>query len=170
MQTTRLQTTKRRTSRWNAFLSKEIQRRNAALDDGETRARVSDGEITREIATQWKAMSEAEQVAATEDVLKELHERQENHKRGVHTVPIQAFHDTRATIATIQRELEDLHTRTGTEVLLFVVRADTKDYTVPYSFYTNKRLADYVLFATQNTTSEFALKLEGYCVSGMQGE
>ena len=126
MQASRITSKKRRTSRWNAYLSKELQRRNAGafstifiatrsvaadsastdVPEGEDRKRVSDGDLTREIARQWKSMSEEEQIAATDDTLKELQERQEDHMTGTHTVPIHAFHDARATVATIEREVQ----------------------------------------------------------------
>ncbi len=73
--------------------------------DGQDRVRVSDGDVTREIAEKWKAMSKREQVAATDDALAELQERRENHQRGTHVVPIQAFHDTKTTLASMQREV-----------------------------------------------------------------
>lgn len=61
--------------------------------------------MTREIATKWHAMSKDEQEAATADTMKELQERKEGHAKGTHTVPVQAFNDTRATLATLQREV-----------------------------------------------------------------
>ncbi|KAJ2973987.1 hypothetical protein NUW54_g11965 [Trametes sanguinea] len=169
LQSSRVASGKRRTSRWNAFVSKEMRRRNAELSEGNERNRVSDGEVLREIAATWKTMSEEEQIAATEEVLKELSERHEDQKKGAHTVPLQAFHDARATIATIQRELEDMHARTGVEALLFVARSETSSFVQPYAFHTSTRLAEFVHAATQSTMSDFALKMEGYCVAGLQG-
>ncbi|KAI0371592.1 hypothetical protein BV20DRAFT_941838 [Pilatotrama ljubarskyi] len=169
MQSTCLKSRKRRTSRWNAYLSRGLQRRNAELPEGADRTRVSDGDVARDIAEQWKAMSKEEQQAATDDTLKEMEEHRENHKKGTHTVPIQSFHDARATIANIQCELEDLHIRTGTEILLFAVHTDTSAYNQPYTFWSSKRVADFVSFATQSSVNAFVLKLEGYCISGMQG-
>lgn len=80
------------------------------MADGSERSRVSDGDVTRAIAAKWHSMSTEEQLAATEDAVKSLQDREENHKKGTHTVPIQAFHDARATVATIQREVSDAST------------------------------------------------------------
>ncbi|KAJ2968182.1 hypothetical protein NUW54_g13294 [Trametes sanguinea] len=162
MQSSRLCLSKRRMSRWNAFVFKEMQRRNADLPEGTDRKRVSDTDVTREIAETWKQMTPDEQEAATEDALKELQERKEDLTTGTHTVPLQAFHDARAT-------LENMHARTGVEALLFVCRSETSSYVQPYAFHTNKRLADFVHVVSKSTMSDFALRMEGYCVSGIEG-
>ncbi|KAH9850689.1 hypothetical protein C2E23DRAFT_734365, partial [Lenzites betulinus] len=169
MQSTRLKSRQRKTSRWNAYLSQELQRRNAELPEGEDRLRVSNVEVSREIADMWKGMSKEEQEDATEDALLELNERHENHKKGTHTVPIQAFHDTCATLSSIQRELEDLHMRTGTEILLFAVRSDTGSYNAPFTFWSNDRLVEFITYQTKLSVDKFVMKLESFCLSGMQG-
>ncbi|OSC97671.1 hypothetical protein PYCCODRAFT_1471710 [Trametes coccinea BRFM310] len=109
---------KRQTNHWNTFISKELRRSNAGmralrisiqatiqLSDGNDRTCVSDGEVLCDIAATWKNMSEEEQIAATEDTLKELSEHHEDHKKGVHTVPLQAFQYMCVTVAMIQREV-----------------------------------------------------------------
>ncbi|KAH9853145.1 hypothetical protein C2E23DRAFT_729112, partial [Lenzites betulinus] len=169
MQSTRLKTRQRKTSRWNAYLSQELQRRNADIPDGGDRVRVSDSGVAREIGEQWKAMSKEEQETVTEGALLELQERHEGHKRGTHTVPIQAFHDTRSTLASIQRELEDLHARTGTEILLFAVRSDLGSFNTPFCFWSDDRLSEFITYSTKLSVDKFVMKMESFCISGMQG-
>ncbi|KAI0676302.1 hypothetical protein C8Q78DRAFT_1141482 [Trametes maxima] len=156
--------------RWNAFLSKEVASHNAAVAaEGEDRKPVADQELLKDLGAKWKSMSKEEQVASTEDTLQALRERHEDHKRGTHTVPIQAFHDARATVATVKQELEDLHARTDIEAILLIARSDTSSYVQPLAFATSKRLTEFVHAATKSSLTEFALKMEGFCVSGMKG-
>ncbi|KAI0667164.1 hypothetical protein C8Q78DRAFT_994228 [Trametes maxima] len=163
MQTSRLNTQRRRASRWNAYLRKEMQRVNTALPEGEDHKRVSDKEVTNSIAAAWHSMSKEEQISATDDALKELEAHRENLKKGIHTVPIHAFHDSRSVTAGV---LTDVHARTGNEYVLFEVRSDTSSYNRPFVFFTSQRLNDFFVLVTQNTAAELALKMEGYCISG----
>ncbi|KAH9847641.1 hypothetical protein C2E23DRAFT_711718, partial [Lenzites betulinus] len=133
------------------------------------RKRVSDEDVIQQLSTQWNAISKEEQIAATDNVLEELKERNENLKKGTHTVAIQAFHDARATVESLEKELEHLHARTGIEALLFITRSTTSSYVQPFAFHTSGRLAEFVHALTNSNMSEFALKMEGYCLSGIQG-
>lgn len=66
-------------------------------------------------------------------------------------------------------QIEDLHMRTGTEILIFAVRSETSSFTQPWAFYTNDRLKEFINFTTGDTPELLAVRLEGYCVSGMKG-
>jgi hypothetical protein len=50
-------------------------------------------------------MSQEEQVAATEDTISELNARREAKALAPHHVPLHAFHDTRANIDSIVKEV-----------------------------------------------------------------
>ncbi|KAI0713718.1 hypothetical protein C8Q76DRAFT_576854, partial [Earliella scabrosa] len=169
MQHTRLKGQQRLPSRWNAFLSMEMEQRNKALPEGTDRKRVSEDDIPKEVSDKWHAMSKEEQAAYTEERYQELLARREGRQAPTPSVPIQTFHDARATVANIQQELIGLNTRTGIEALVFIVKSGPLDFNQPYAFYTNERLADYITLATKNTVPEFAKRLEGYCISGING-
>jgi hypothetical protein len=53
----------------------------------------------------WKNMSLEEQVAATEDAVAALKERREAKAHAPHHVPLHAFHDMRANIDSIEKEV-----------------------------------------------------------------
>ena len=59
----------------------------------------------KDLSERWKNMSEEERTAAVGDGVEELEERRENRKEGVQNVLINSFHDTRATLGIVQREV-----------------------------------------------------------------
>lgn len=50
-------------------------------------------DLSKELAEQWRLMSEEERDIATKDGIDELKERREMRVHAQHNVPIQAFHD-----------------------------------------------------------------------------
>ncbi|KAI0686685.1 hypothetical protein BC835DRAFT_1420287 [Cytidiella melzeri] len=119
----------RQTSRWNAFLSKETRARNETLPPGAPRPKVHD--FAPQICNLWKAMSKQEQVAATEEELVQIAGVKEMKKTASHSVALNAFHDARALLASVQSQMESLHNRTGLEMLLLAVRADAQNVSCP---------------------------------------
>lgn len=111
-------------------------------------------------------------------------------QRGVQNVPINAFHDSRATIAHIQTtvrpsltryimrrtsdnvdicQVENLYHRTGTEFLIFAARTSHEDYMCPYMLSTSRRIEDFFQATMRQGPTEFALKLEAFCLTGLDG-
>ena len=65
-------------------------------------------DVNTEISAMWKIMSLEEQIAATEDAVAALKERREAKAHAPHHVPIHAFHDMRANIDSIEKEVSFL--------------------------------------------------------------
>ena len=65
-------------------------------------------DVNTEISAMWKSMSSEEQIAATEDAVVALKERREDKANAPHHVPIHAFHDMRANIDSIEKEVSFL--------------------------------------------------------------
>ncbi|KAI0686722.1 hypothetical protein BC835DRAFT_1420230 [Cytidiella melzeri] len=157
----------RQTSRWNAFLSKESKARNDTLPEGTPRPKVT--EFAKEVREAWKLMSKDEQVAATDDELVRIAEVKEMKKTSAHSVPLNAFHDTRATLASTTSQLEALHNRTGLEMLLVAVRSDGQSVVCPQVWTTGDHVDEFFQLTNQMPITDFAGKLECYCLTGLQG-
>ena len=59
-------------------------------------------------------MTLQEQIDATKERVKMLEERRNAQKTAQHTVPVQAFNDARATLASVEREVRWTHASTTT--------------------------------------------------------
>ncbi|KAL7280958.1 hypothetical protein ACG7TL_005907 [Trametes sanguinea] len=143
----------RKISLWNAFVSKEMKKFN--------------DEHIKELSRRWKQMSKEEREEAGGDVLKELDDRRQNRQEGIHNVPLHAFNDVSANVASIRRQLENLNGRTGTDFLLLAVRSQADHFNPPYFFYTNDRILQFMELLNNMPLQEFAWRLEGYCISGV---
>ncbi|GBE78670.1 hypothetical protein SCP_0115610 [Sparassis crispa] len=86
-----------------------------------------------------------------------------------HNAPINVFYDARSTLNNISRELEGLSQRTGTETLLFAVRSSTDQYNQPFVYASNDRLPEYFYLKTKTDILTFAIKMESYGISGVEG-
>ncbi|KAI0693250.1 hypothetical protein C8T65DRAFT_544120, partial [Cerioporus squamosus] len=162
----RAQAKERKISQWNVFVSKEIKKYNEEMKEaGLERKRISDGPI-QEIAQRWAAMSQEERDDAVGDGVEELEERRRNRVEGIQNVVIAAFNDTRATLATLQRDMSNLHGRTDIDIFCMAFRSKIDSYNAPYIFYTSERIAAYVQNQTKKTIQEFALGMEAYNLSG----
>ncbi|KAH9885849.1 hypothetical protein C8Q73DRAFT_659173, partial [Cubamyces lactineus] len=163
MQQSRRPAATRKVSKWNAFLSQELKRRNNELPEGVDRKRVSDA-LIKDIAEEWKGMSEQERDVATSDTVQELYEQRANRAYGRHSVPARAFGDARTTLAHIESELRALHSRTNLELFLVATRSTQTSYMQPYTFVTSHALEDFVLSTTKCTIPEYAIQMEGYFI------
>lgn len=77
---------------------------HVALEDGLPRPKSS--ALSSELSKIWNAMTPEEQVEATDaGVLALQSQRKEQANYTVRTVPIQAFHDAKKTLETIEREV-----------------------------------------------------------------
>ena len=59
--------------------------------------------------------------------------------------------------------------RTGTETFMVNCRPTTADYMQPNVFLSSDHLRDFVTVAAGGTVEDLAEKMEGYCISGVQG-
>lgn len=63
----------------------------------------------------------------------------------------------------------DLYMCTRTELLVFAVRSSPDDYMQPQVIMTSDRLGDFFQVITCKATTSFAMKLEAYCLMGLEG-
>ncbi|KAI1782517.1 hypothetical protein LXA43DRAFT_905549, partial [Ganoderma leucocontextum] len=166
MQRSNLKIQPKKLSGWNVFVHKEMKELNAGQSRG-NRERLNSGGHMQELSARWKSMTEEERAAAVGDGLEELEERRENRKEGVQNVLINSFHDTRAMLGMIQRELEFLTGRTGMCVLTIAVRPTLDSYNAPFVFVSEPRMTQYFETLTKKTIQELAMGLEGFCISGI---
>ncbi|KAJ8456300.1 hypothetical protein ONZ45_g18775 [Pleurotus djamor] len=161
LQTARSSGSGRDPTRWNAYVRKRV---------GELQLKKPEiPQAMKQFSEEWRTMSAEERLNATDDALKDLSEHREMKLLAPHNVPISAFHDTRANLETITHDLAALHSRTGCEAFLTVVRSSSDHYNEPFVFYTSPRVADFINLAYKHTGADFALRLEGYCISGVSG-
>jgi hypothetical protein len=60
--------------------------------------------------------------------------------------------------------------RTGNKAFLVVVRSDTKHFNEPLVCQTSERVDELLSLGLKVTTKDFTKRLEGYMISGVQGE
>ncbi|PIL36587.1 hypothetical protein GSI_00276 [Ganoderma sinense ZZ0214-1] len=167
MQQSKLKVKPQKFSRWNVFVSRETRKRNDERGAGNGK-RVSDGYI-KELSARWREMSEEERDAATADGIEELTERRENRKEGVQNVLINSFHDARATLGSIQQELQFLAGRTGLRIVTIAVRPSSDALNAPFVFSSDERVGYYFETLTKMPMQELVVGLEGFCISGING-
>ncbi|KAI0337665.1 hypothetical protein BDW22DRAFT_1339325 [Trametopsis cervina] len=155
------------TSRWNVFLSKKMKARNDGLAAGEAWPKVN--ELTMELCNLWKSMFKEAQEQATDDELARIADIKEMKSTSSHSVPLNAFHDTQATLVSVQTELSQLHVRMGLKMLLLFVHFNGQSLTCPQVWTSGQCITDFFQLTTQMSLSDFAGKLECYCLSGLQG-
>ncbi|KAF9058381.1 hypothetical protein BDP27DRAFT_1432875 [Rhodocollybia butyracea] len=158
---------KKKAGRFNAFVSLEMERINKEFVDGEPRRKIH--ECMGEISASWAKLTTEEQIQLTEDRLKVLQDQRENRTIGRHNVALAAFHDTRSTFDNISQELDRLTMRTGNEAFLVVVRSNLAHYNVPLVCTTSERVDEFLNLGLKISGEDFARKLEGYMISGVQG-
>ncbi|KAF9024791.1 hypothetical protein BDP27DRAFT_1545041 [Rhodocollybia butyracea] len=166
-QVPRLNAKKKKAGRFNAFVSLEMERINKEFVDGEPRRKIH--ECMGEISASWAKLTTEEQIQLTEDRLKVLQDQRENRTIGRHNVALAAFHDTRSTFDNISQELDRLTMRTGNEAFLVVVRSNLAHYNIPLVCTTSERVDEFLNLGLKISGEDFARKLEGYMISGVQG-
>jgi hypothetical protein len=136
-------------------------------------------------------MSETERIEATEDAMTDLKDRREAKAVAPHHVPLNAFHDTRANIDSIVKEVNSLlrffllflvtillylsqmsalHSRTGTEMLLVAVRSSSDRYNQPFFFKTSDKVEDFFALTFKHSLADLVGKFECFCLSGVEGK
>ncbi|THU89588.1 hypothetical protein K435DRAFT_802649 [Dendrothele bispora CBS 962.96] len=155
MQTYRLKQKKRKVGPFQAFVRVEMNAINSTVPEGQRRKKIA--ECIGDIGKKWAAMSNKEQKEATSSALKELEDGRENREMAHHNSSISAFHDVRTTIEDTKLLLQRLNSRTGVESMLLVL------------WVTSERVGSFFELAFKQTPHAIALRLEGYCISGVEG-
>ncbi|KAI0338444.1 hypothetical protein BDW22DRAFT_1313901, partial [Trametopsis cervina] len=158
----------RTTNDWNAFVSVKVRTHNDNLPPGERRVKAP--EIMAQIAAEWKGLSPEEKVDVTRDAKKTITDVRTQHKTAAHNVPLNAFHDARATLCSVQSQLENLYHRSGTETLLLCVRSKATDYMRPMSWSTSDRIDDHFQMQFKKSTLDYVGMLESFMLSGIEGD
>ncbi|KAI9064714.1 hypothetical protein FKP32DRAFT_1569333, partial [Trametes sanguinea] len=159
MQQSRRPASTRKVSRWNAFLSQELARRNSELPDGADRKRVSD-DLIQDIAEKWRNMSEEEKSLATNDKVQEIYEQRANRAFGRHNVATREFNDLRRSLDHVETELRAIHSRTQAEILLIVTRGNQATWMQPRTLVTSDAVEDFILSSTKHSAQVLKLKAE----------
>ena len=63
----------------------------------------------------------------------------------------------------------DLYIRTGTEMFMVNMHPTTVDFMQPHVFRSSDQLVDFMVLVTAGTAEAFTQRIEGYCISGIQG-
>ncbi|KAI0692611.1 hypothetical protein BC835DRAFT_1247004, partial [Cytidiella melzeri] len=159
--------TTRRPSTWNAFVSLKVKAHNDALPDGTPRVKAP--AIMTELRNKWKLLSSVEKIETTQETVTKLGEIREMRNYATHNVSLNAFHDARATLKSVQTQLENLFNRTGVEFLLFASRSDSSAFMHPMSWSTGDHIDEYFQMTFKKSTGQFAGMLECFLLSGLEG-
>ncbi|KAF9521576.1 hypothetical protein CPB83DRAFT_750655, partial [Crepidotus variabilis] len=165
-QTTRAAQKTRKPNRWTAYVRSEVTRINKDLPVGNKK---KIHEVALQAAKAWQTLTREEQVTITEPLLKDIEELREMKKLSVHNVPMASFNDATTTLLHLEDEIRSLHARTGTEVLLVAVRGDIDDYLHPLTIFSSERCPNFFRVACNMELTRFALRLESYLLSGIDG-
>ncbi|OSD06824.1 hypothetical protein PYCCODRAFT_1422386 [Trametes coccinea BRFM310] len=165
MQQSRRPASTRKVSRWNAFLSQELARRNNELPDGADHKRVSD-DLIQDIAEKWRNMSEEEKSLATNDKVQEIYEQRANRAFGRHNVATREFNDLRRSLDHVETELRAIHSRTQAEILLIVTRGNQSTWMQPRTLVTSDAVEDFILSSTKYSVLDYSIKMECFILGG----
>ncbi|KAF5360171.1 hypothetical protein D9758_011357 [Tetrapyrgos nigripes] len=155
MQVHRLTEKKKDPNAFQAFVSMRVEEINKDIPEGENRRKV--GECITDIAKEWNELSTEEKKERTADAL------------ASHNTPLAVFHDTRSTLEEVKLVLQRLNSRTGCEALLIAVRSNSGHYNPADSWGTSPRVLEFFNISYREQTDKMAHRLEGYCVSGLEG-
>lgn len=69
----------------------------------------------------------------------------------------------------MKSQIQALHTRTGTEVVLMAVRGSLDHYLPPYTLVTSARGREFYNLAVKEPLNDMAVRFEAFTLSGVQG-
>ncbi|GBE82646.1 hypothetical protein SCP_0410310 [Sparassis crispa] len=121
------------------------------------------------VKEKWDAMSHDERIVLTDLLLKKLEEQRAMQVLSVQNVSINAFHDVRSNLTSIQDQIEALHVRTGTEVLMVTIRSSNDHFNWLHVFFTSNCLSDFFAVVLNMQLTDIAMQMESYCLSSIQG-
>ena len=67
--------------------------------------RIKAPEIIHQLRSEWNALSPVEKTEVTQEAVSKLEEMREMQNHGTHNVSINAFHDVRATVQSVQTQV-----------------------------------------------------------------
>lgn len=136
-------------------------------------------------------MSPDEKIAATSDGMKDLEAQREGKATATRMLAVNSFHDAHRTLETLEREVRNisscpvndspltdfaaflqihaLHARTNIEVVLFATRLQSDQFMRPFIINTSDLAADFFQMSLGESTSEIAVRMEAFCLSGVKG-
>ncbi|KAI0746794.1 hypothetical protein C8Q80DRAFT_1105313, partial [Daedaleopsis nitida] len=139
-----------------------------AQDNGEDAERQRVSASSKTLAQRWNALMEEEKDALTAERVKELEERRKDRVEGIRNVPLSAFQDMCITFTKVYEELANLHTRTGTEILLLGVRGSLTSYNKPAIYYSNDRIRNFFETLAGSTLLHIGIRMEAFCIGGAE--
>ncbi|KAF9791312.1 hypothetical protein BJ322DRAFT_1104974 [Thelephora terrestris] len=157
----------RKVNCWNAYQKLELERMKC--EAGENASQINLTEVNKQISESWKALSPAQRKDVTADSIQQIEEQREGKKLAVHSVPLNAFHDARSTIRSIETQLAQLHSRTGLEFLFVACRSAVEHFIKPYAYFSSDTVERFFGSTLNRSVEDFALQLESFVMSGIKG-
>ena len=132
-------------------------------------------------------MSSEEKENATRDLIKDLDEHKEMHALSQQNVCINAFHDVRATLASVEDQvrtgfdfvrrnfltscakLRRLTVRTGCHVAMISSRHKFDSFVTPGHFASTETVHQFFQLCFNITMDELVQRFEAFCLAGVQG-
>ena len=71
---------------------------------------------------------------------------------------------------TGRRQLDNLHARTGVAILLMATRSDLDVFGNPVVYHSDERVQHFMESTMGATLEDTMLRLEAYCISGLEGK
>ncbi|KAL6307955.1 hypothetical protein BKA93DRAFT_717635, partial [Sparassis latifolia] len=158
---------KRAPNHWNVYLSATLTELNKALPEGQPHYKSNN--MLPSVKEKWDAMSHDERIVLTDLLLKKLEEQHVMRVLSVQNVSINAFHDVRSNLTSIQDQIEALHVRTGTEVLMVTIRSSNDHFNWLHVFFMSNCLSDFFAVVLNMQLADIAMQMESYCLSSIQG-
>ncbi|THU95266.1 hypothetical protein K435DRAFT_666810, partial [Dendrothele bispora CBS 962.96] len=101
--------------------------------------------------------------------LTELESNRVNRELASHNSSLSAFHDTRTTMEDAKLMMQRLNAPTGCEALIITVRSNSEHFNPPEAWITSEHVSSFFEMAFKQTPHSIASRLEGYCISGVEG-
>ncbi|TCD61103.1 hypothetical protein EIP91_009020 [Steccherinum ochraceum] len=165
MQKSKVSRTRRQPNIWNAVLHRTCQRMNKDIPAGQPKLNVTDSKVREACRKDYDQLSSADKKA----ILEELVEFREMKEQGVHSCNLSAQRDATSTMDGIQKEITNLHTRTGIEVVVMCVRGDATQTHPSFSYTTSDRLNNFFELIFKAPMGDVLTQMEAFCISGLSG-
>ena len=72
---------------------------------GENASQINLTEVNKQISEKWKTLSPAQRKDITSEAKQKIEEEREGRKLAAHSIPLNAFHDARSTIQSIETQV-----------------------------------------------------------------
>jgi hypothetical protein len=72
---------------------------------GDDASKINLTDVNRQISEKWKALSPTQREDITAEFMQRIEEQREGRKFAAHSVPLNAFHDARSTIQSIETQV-----------------------------------------------------------------